>query len=492
MSFWEFLDALVDIVAGLLIVAVLILLVIALYAYIRDITQHQHTIRRNYPLIGRFRYFFEHLGVFFRQYFFALDREEMPFNRAERSWIYRASKKEKNTLAFGSSNPLNKPGSIIFVNSQYPINDKDAQAPQELVFGPQTQNPYKTRGLLHISAMSFGAISKPAVQALSMGAAQSGCWLNTGEGGLSPYHLEADCDIVFQIGTAKYGVCEPAGVLNEEKLKVVAKHPQVKMFEIKLSQGAKPGKGGILPAAKVTAEIASIRGIKAGQASISPNSHQDVNNIDDLLDLIERVRSIAQKPVGIKTVISDAAWLDEFCMAVLKRGKASAPDFITVDGGDGGTGAAPATLIDNMGLPLSESLPMLTNHLQRTQLNERIKVIASGKMVTPVAVAWALCVGADAVTSARGFMFALGCIQSLQCNKNTCPTGVATHDENLQKGLNTQVKKDRVANYVQQLEKEAAIIAHSCGVTEPRQLQRKHARMVISSHESKPLDEIYM
>jgi glutamate synthase domain-containing protein 2 len=263
------------------------------------------------------------------------------------------------------------------------------------------------------------------------------------------------------------------------------------MIEVKLSQGAKPGKGGILPGDKVTAEIAAIRGIPAGQDSLSPNRHVEIATNVELLDFIHRVREISGKPVGFKTVIGSTDWLDELFQEVGRRGIESAPDFITIDSGDGGTGAAPMALIDNVGLPIRESLPLVADLLRRHGLKERIRLIASGKLTTPANVALALCAGADFVTSARGFMFALGCIQSLHCNKNTCPTGITTHDERLQRGLVPEDKARRVMRYQQNMEKEVNVIAHSCGVAEARQLRRQHCRIVQSDGRSVPISEIY-
>ncbi len=459
--------------------------------YIIDITQTQQTIRRNYPVIGRFRYFFEHLGEFFRQYFFAMDREEMPFNRAERSWAYRAAKNENNTIAFGSTRDLRPTGSVLFVNCPYPTLGEDAVPATEVVIGPGCETPYVTDSLINISGMSFGALSVPAIRALSGGARQAGCWMNTGEGGLSPYHLEGGADLVFQIGTAKFGVRDRAGNLSDERLMEIAAHDTVRMFEIKLSQGAKPGKGGILPAAKVTREIARIRGIEEGRDAISPNRHPDINCADDLLNMIERIRRVSGKPVGFKTVVGAYGWLETLFETINKRGPACAPDFITVDGADGGTGAAPMALMDYVGLPLSESLPMVIDMLCEYGLRERVKVVSSGKLITPAGVAWALAVGADFVASARGFMFALGCIQALQCNKNTCPTGITTHNPKLQRGLVSSDKAVRVANYVKNMNYEVGLLAHSCGVREPRELKRFHARIVMENGKSMPLDLLY-
>ena len=467
---------------GLLVVAVL---------FIVDVTQTKHAVRRNFPVVGRFRYLFEHMGEFFRQYFFALDREEMPFNRAERSWVYRAAKGVDNTVAFGSSRDLRPVGTTLFVNCPYPTLESDAAPTDEITVGPYCDKPYVTASIFNISGMSFGAISRPAVLALSNGARMAGCWMNTGEGALSPYHLEGCADIVFQIGTAKYGVRDEDGNVSDEKLREVASHEQVRMFEIKLSQGAKPGKGGILPGEKVTPEIARIRGIRAGEDSISPNRHPEIDSPEDLLDVIHHIRTTTGKPVGFKAVIGAYGWLDSLFEAIHRRGIESAPDFITVDSADGGTGAAPMSLMDYMGLPLRESLPLVVDKLIEHGLKARIKVCASGKLVTPAEAAWALCVGADFVLSARGFMFALGCIQALQCNKNTCPTGVTTHNPRLQKGLDPVDKAERVHRYAEYMNKEIGDIAHSCGVKEPRLLRRYHCRMVQEDGRSVPLDELY-
>ncbi len=461
--------------------------------FVIDKFQTKHAIRHNYPVIGRFRYWFEEMGIFFRQYFFAMDREELPFNRAVRSWIYRAAKNIDNTTAFGSTRDLRQPGTILFANCPYPTLGVDAAEVTAVTIGQNCENPYITTSLFNISGMSYGAISKPAVLALSNGARMAGCWMNTGEGGLSDYHLQGGADIVFQIGTAKFGVRDEHGSLSVDKLKSIAQHSQIKMFEIKLSQGAKPGKGGILPGIKVTQEIANIRGIKVGHDSISPNRHVEVTDEDTLLDMINFVRDSTGKPTGIKAVIGAYGWIDSLCKTIKKRGIDSAPDFITIDSADGGSGAAPMSLIDYMGLPLRESLPLVVNilHKHKHKLNDRIKIIASGKMVTPADVAWALCTGADFITSARGFMFSLGCIQALQCNKNTCPTGITTHNKKLQSGLDATLKAVRVKNYINNMVTEVGVIAHSCGVHEPRQLQRFHARMVVDNGNSLPLDEIY-
>lgn len=479
-----FMAILFIVVVGMAMLAVIVL-------YICDVGQTKHAIRHNYPVIGRFRALFEHLGKFFRQYFFAMDREEMPFNREQRNWVYRSAKNVDMTVPFGSTRDLQPTGTVIFANCPFPTMETDAVESEPIVIGPHCDTPYKAGSFFNVSGMSYGAISRVAVQALSRGAASAGVWLNTGEGGLSPYHQEGGCDLVFQIGTANYGVRDETGRLSEEKLRAVSAIPEVRMFEIKLSQGAKPGKGGLLPGCKVTSDIAAIRGIPEGQDSVSPNRRLEVNSPAELLDFIEHVRTVTGKPVGFKTVIGAYGWLDELFSEINRRGPKVAPDFITIDGGDGGSGAAPSSLMDYVGLPVSESLPMVVDRLVVHGLRERIKVIASGKLINPAEVAWALCAGADFCVSARGPMFALGCIQALQCNKNTCPTGITTHNPRLQRGLDPGEKSVRVASYVKNLVHEVGVIAHSCGVPEPRRLRRHHARMVTGTGRSVLLSDLY-
>lgn len=458
--------------------------------FVIDRSQRGDAIRRNYPVIGRFRHLFSELGEFFRQYFFAMDREELPFNRAQRDWVGRASKGVGNTVAFGSTRNISVPGTPIFANSAFPpLNDMYAKT-EPLEIGPYARTPFAAPSIFNISGMSYGAISKPAVRALSKGAKKAGIWMNTGEGGLSPFHLEGGCDLVFQIGTAKYGVRTETGGLSDEKLREIAAHETVRMFEVKLSQGAKPGKGGILPGGKVTPEIAHIRGIPVAQDSISPNRHPEAGSYDELLDMIAHIREVTGKPVGIKTAVGSVDEMDPLFDVIVARGAEHAPDFITIDGGEGGTGAAPMPLMDLVGMPVREALPRVVDMRDRHGLKDRIRVIASGKLVNPGDVAWAICAGADFVTSARGYMFSLGCIQALKCNRNTCPTGITTHNPRYQKGLVVEDKVDKVAHYAQAVIKEVETIAHSVGVAEPRQMRRRHVRIVQADGTSVPFNRI--
>ena len=482
---------LLEILSALFVAAIGAGFIALVVLYIIDRTQTKHAVRRNFPVIGRFRYLFENLGEYFRQYFFAMDREEMPFNRAQRSWVYRAAKGLDSTTAFGSTRDLSPVGTVFFVNCPFPTLEKNALQAPAMEIGPYAKRPFLAKSFFNISGMSYGAISKPAIRALSKGAREAGCWLNTGEGGLSPYHLEGGADIVFQIGTAKYGVRDKDGSLSSKRLKEIAAHDQVKMFEVKMSQGAKPGKGGILPGGKVTKEIAAIRGIPEGADSISPNRHYEIDSPAAILDMVSHVRRTTGKPTGFKMVLGAYGWLEGLMALIKKRGMRDAPDFITLDSADGGTGAAPMSLMDYMGLPLQESLPRLADILEAHRLRDRIRVVASGKLITPGRAAWALCAGADFVVSARGFMFALGCIQALQCNKNTCPTGITTHNPKLQRGLIPADKALRVRRYAETMRREVGIIAHSCGVPEPRRLQRHHARIVCSDGLSRSLESLH-
>ncbi len=491
MRMFDWAGWIVEVMAISFIVVVGIAALAIIVMFVIDRSQREDAIRRNYPVIGRFRHIFTELGEFFRQYFFAMDREELPFNRAQRDWVKRAISGKGNTVAFGSTRNLGVVGTPIFSNAAFPPLDNQFSASEPMLIGPGARHPYLAPSFFNLSGMSFGAISRPAVTALSQGAKEAGIWMNTGEGGISPYHLQGGADIVFQIGTAKYGVRNRDGSLNDDKLREVAARDQVKMFEVKLAQGAKPGKGGILPGGKVTAEIAEIRGIPEGQDSISPNRHLEIANFEELLDFLSHIREITGKPVGIKTVMGGQQPFRDLFVLIRERGLDSAPDFITIDGGEGGTGASPLPLMDLMGMPISEALPELANLLREYGLKDRIRLIASGKLMVPGDVAWALAAGADFVTSARGFMFSLGCIQAMKCNKNTCPTGITTHDPRFQKGLVPEDKYKKVAAYAKNIVKEVELIAHSVGVSEPRLLRREHVRIVQDTRKSVPMDELY-
>jgi glutamate synthase domain-containing protein 2 len=458
------------------IAAVLALGLAALYR--RDIRQTQHTILRNYPVVGHVRYFAETWGEYMRQYHYLPDWAERPFNRLERSWVYRSAKGVSNLVSFGSENVP----SFLFRNAPFPVLDEEKRSfPGKtigLAAGPGAcREPYHAASFFNISGMSYGALSHAAVSALSRGAKQAGIWLATGEGGLAPFHLEGGGDVVMQMGTAKYGVRDADGALSETRLREIAALPQVRMFEVKLAQGAKPGKGGILPGAKVTPEIAAIRGIPAGQDSISPNRHRDIGSVDELGRFVARLRDITGKPVGVKFVVGDPAFLDEWFADCAARPQ-GCPDYVQVDGGEGGTGAAPAPLVDYVGLPVTAALPLVAAARARHGLEERVRIIASGKLITPDKVAWALCMGADFVSSARGFMFSLGCIQAMKCGSGRCPTGVTAAEPRLIAGLDPADKAVRVARYATRVREEVEIIAHACGLTDPTGFRPHHVTAI--------------
>jgi len=461
---------------ALVLTALLLLSFAALYVHNRR--QTAHTILRNYPIVGYFRYFAETLGEYMRQYQYLPDWAERPFNRLERAWIYRSAKGVSNLLSFGSENVP----SFVFRNAAFPVLDEEKRPyPGKQIgigAGPGAcRTPYLATSFFNISGMSYGALSPAAVSALSRGAGLAGCWMATGEGGLAPNHLEGGCDVIMQMGTAKYGVRNPDGTLSEDLLRGIAAHGQVRMFEVKLAQGAKPGKGGILPGAKVTAEIARIRGIPVGRDSISPNRHHDIGNVRELGQFIDRVRGITGKPVGVKFVVGDPAFLDDWFTDCVAHPE-GCPDYVQVDGGEGGTGAAPAALIDYVGLPITEALRHVAAARERHGLRERIRIIASGKLITPDKVAWALCMGADFVSSARGFMFSLGCIQAMKCGTGKCPTGVTASEERLISGLDPTDKAARVARYAMRVREEVEIIAHACGVADATGLLPRHVTQI--------------
>ena len=457
------------------IAIVLLLALAAIVAiYIHDVNQTQHTILRNYPVLGHFRYFAETWGEYMRQYHYLPDWVERPFNRIERSWIYQSAKNVSNYISFGSETIP----SFAFRNAPFAVLEEDCKPYPGLQIGVSEgpgacEKPYFAKSFFNISGMSYGALSHAAVTSLSRGAKMAGVWMGTGEGGLSPFHLEGGADIVFQIGTAKYGVRDDKGELSEDKLRAIAAHETVSMFEVKLAQGAKPGKGGMLPAAKVTKEIAAIRGIPEGQPSISPNRHKDIASVRQLGDFIARVRRTTGKPVGVKFVVGDERYLDEWFADCVNHPE-GCPDFIHVDGGEGGTGAAPAALAESMGMPITLALPLVVAARERYGLVKRIRIVAAGKLVTPDKVAWAMCAGADFVVSARGFMFALGCIQAMKCGSGHCPTGVTAADPKLIRGLDPTDKAVRVMHYAQRVRDDVEMIAHSCGVAGPDGLAPWH------------------
>jgi glutamate synthase domain-containing protein 2 len=471
-----------------LFVVIVLGLFLALVA-LRDLTQKRHTVTRNFPVVGHLRYLFEELGQPFRQYFFQGDLEERPYNRVTRSWVYASAKGENNQIGFGSQVDHEAVGRMHFIPSIYPTLERSPELPRPAVIGPHRAEPYHPRRFVNISGMSYGALSANAVLALSRGARLAGCYMSTGEGSLSPYHVEGGGDIVYQIGPAKFGVRDADGAFDEGRAREIFARPQVKMIEIKLGQGAKPGKGGLLPRHKITPEIAAIRGIPLGQDCHSPNRFEEFDDARSLLDFIERIRTLTGKPVGIKLVTGGTTEVDALCAEMAHRG--DGPDFVAVDGKEGGTGAGPLALADHVGLPLIDGLTMVDGALRRYGLRDRVTLIASGRIATGGDVATHIALGADLVHIGRGFLFALGCIQALRCHTNRCPAGVTSHSRWLQSGLDPADKAARVANYSLALERDLQMIAHACGVRHPSELNRRHVLVNVSPGVRKSLAELY-
>lgn len=460
------------------LIAAAALLVLGLLA-LQDITQKEHAVRRVYPLIGRLRYITERFGPELRQYIVTSDLEERPFTRIQRSWVYQSAKGVNNAVGFGTQHDTSHPGAFHFLPSPYATLDREAPllALPPHVIGPDRARPFPVRTRVNIAPMSFGALSGAAVRALALGAARAGMYINTGEGGLSSYHLVNGGDVIFQLGPAKYGARTPDGQLDWERLAEIGRMPQVRAIEIKLGQGAKPGKGGILPAVKVTPEIARMRGIEPHKASYSPNRFEEYEDFPSLLDFVERVRAAVPVPVGIKIAIGDPVFADQLAQELARSGRG--PDYVSVDGSEGGTGAAPPSLSDHMALPLADALSEVDNAYRRHGVRDRITLIAAGRITNGAEVAFALALGADLVNVARGFMMSLGCIQALRCHTNECPTGVTTQHAWRQRGLVPEDKAVRVANYAHALQDDLMTVVRACGLRSPAELTREHFEVII-------------
>ncbi|NBA84196.1 FMN-binding glutamate synthase family protein [Emticicia sp. CRIBPO] len=440
---------------------------------VSDILQKKHTIKNNFPLIGRFRYILEDFRPEIMQYFVETDTEGSPINRLNRSLIYQRAKNETDTTPFGTRLNVYAEGYECMAHSMYPKKaeevDKD---PRVLIGGEACKQPYSA-SILNVSAMSFGSLSENAILSLNKGAKIGGFAHNTGEGGLSPYHLQNGGDLIWQIGTGYFGCRTESGDFNPVTFKINAAQPSVKMIELKLSQGAKPGHGGILPAKKNTLEIARIRGVKPFTDVLSPTYHTAFSNAEGLMHFIAELRDLSEgKPVGFKLCVGNKEEFTDVCKAMVKTG--IKPDFITVDGGEGGTGAAPVEFSNSIGLPLEEGLTFVSDTLKAFDLKKDIRVIASGKVFDGFHIAKTLALGADLVNSARAMMMALGCIQALECHTNSCPVGVATQDKSLMKGLDVGEKSVRVANFHKNTIHSFVELLAAAGLAKSSELKRKH------------------
>lgn len=436
----------------------------------RDLAQSYHSLPRNYPVLAHMRYLLESIGPEIRQYFIESDTEERPFSREQRSVVYQRAKNQLDKRPFGTLLDLYDDGAEWMSHSLTPSNPDPGTF--RITIGGDRAQPYSA-SVLNISAMSFGSLSPNAVTALNRGAARGGFYHDTGEGGVSRYHRDAGGDLVWEIGTGYFGCRDAAGQFDPEQFAATASDPQIRMIEIKLSQGAKPGHGGILPGAKVTPEIAAARGVPVGEDVLSPAAHSAFHTPLELVDFVDRLRELAGgKPVGIKLAIGHPhEW---FAIVKAMMARDSMVDFVVVDGGEGGTGAAPLELINRLGMPLDDALLLVHNTLVGCGLREHIRIGAAGKITSAFKMARTMALGADWCNSGRGFMFALGCIQSLSCHTDKCPSGVATQDPWRNRSLDPTDKAERVYQFHRNTVAALASLLASAGLNHPQELGPRH------------------
>ena len=469
-----------------------------LLVFIHDMVQKKHAILRNFPVVGHLRYLLEKIGPELRQYWVANDKEEMPFTRAERSWVYATSKKQNNNFGFGSSELMYDTGYPILKHSAFPTRDKyDAHGnlltssmPCAKLIGAahNRKNSYRPESIVNISAMSFGSLGKNAVAALNLGAKEAHCYHNTGEGGISPYHKFGG-DLVWQIGTGYFGARDAEGKFSMEVFKqAIENNPTVKMIEIKLSQGAKPGKGGILPKDKITEEISKIRGIPRDRDCISPNSHSEFTNVSELVEFIESLADISGLPVGIKSAVGESQFWEE--LATQMKATNQGPDFITIDGGEGGTGAAPLAFADHVSLPFKIGFKRVYTIFKNHDLINDITWIGSSKLGFPDRAVVAFAMGCDLINIARESMLSIGCIQAQQCHTGHCPSGVATHNAWLIRGVDVPTKSKRAAQFLKGLRKEILQLTYACGYTHPCQFTGQDIEISSGVNLFDPLEKI--
>lgn len=447
-------------------------ILIIVLVLLRDMFQKRHTIVHNFPVVGHLRYLLESIGPELRQYIVANNREELPFNRRQRTWMYASSKKENHYQGFGTDQDIHESGYIFIKPAMMPLPfdhkaDLGKPCPSAKIIGPHRAKPYQPSSLINISAMSYGSLSANAITALNEGAKMFGCYHNTGEGGISPYHKKG-ADVCFHFGTGYFGVRDKEGNFSIEKMvETVQQNPCIKMIEVKLSQGAKPGKGGVLPGSKITKELAEIRGVHVGEDVISPSYHSAFSTVPEMVDFIETIAKETGLPVGIKAAIGKMEMWEE--LAELMRNTGYGPDFITVDGGEGGTGAAPPSFADHVALPWVYGFSQVYKVFQRYGLTNKVTFIGSGKLGLPDSAIMAFAMGVDLIHVAREAMISIGCIQAQSCHTNRCPTGIATNNKWLESGLDPSLKSVRFANYMKNLTKEIMEITHACGYEHPCQ-----------------------
>lgn len=466
-----------------------------LLLFVYDKSQNDDPIQRVFPVVIWGRKLLVSMGPLLRQYLFSNDQEETPYNRITRKWIYESSRGARNTIGFGTQLDMEKVGSYIimpatFTNVKSKTGEEVGHSYQKVIGQHTGVETVTLTHFVHISAMSYGALSYRAHAALNKGAKMAGIMHNSGEGGLAPCHEYGGADLIFQIGTAKYGVRDEDGNLDYELLKQTADHPQVRMFEIKLAQGAKPGKGGMLLKEKITKEIADIRKIPMGKDAFAPARHKEFNDVNGLFDFIDNIRKTVNKPVGIKMVIGHTAEIEDIA-AKMSNEPGRGPDYIVIDGGDGGTGASPLVLSSYAGLPMKQAIAVADWALRRHKVRDKVVLFASGKIATPIDIAVAMALGADAVYIARGFMLSLGCIQALECHTNSCPTGIATQNKRLEKALDIEAAARRVKTYADTLYNETQMLAESCGYDNPNQITSDDIMVVTSPGHLDYLSELH-
>ncbi len=457
---------------------------------VHDMRQTDHSLRRNFPLLSRGRWLLEFLRPYLRQYLFEGETDGMPINRMYRSVVYQRAKGARDTIPFGTKMDTYSDGYEWISHSIGAIDKSgDGEHPRVLVGGPDCTQPYSA-SLLNVSAMSFGSLSPNAIRALNAGARRGGYAHNTGEGGLSDYHLEHGGDVIWQVGTGYFGCRAENGGFDADKFAENAHRDGVKMIEIKLSQGAKPGHGGILPAIKNTPEIARMRGVEPHTTVASPPGHTAFSTPLEMMRFIAMLRQLSGgKPIGFKICVGRESEIVAICKAMVETG--IKPDFITVDGGEGGTGAAPLEFSNSIGMPLRDGLAFVCDCLSGFDLKKDIRVIASGKIISGFDMVKNMALGAELCNSARGFMLSLGCVQSLICNTNHCPTGVATQREDLNKGLVVTDKSERAYRYQHETVERVVEIIAAAGLRNPTELNRTHIFRRINQHDVRRYDELF-
>ena len=463
------------------IIFIVILAVLALAVY--DLFQTGDPICRNYPVVGHGRHFLSELGPKLRQYIVADNNEERPFNRDDREWVHRSAAKGNNYFGFGTDNDIERtPGYLIIKQATFPLFDHQ---PEDEGYDPNytieskkilgkargRKGAFRPNSIINISAMSYGSLSGPAVEAMSRGSAICGCMQNTGEGGVAPHH-DHGSDLIWQLGTGYYGARAADGKFDEKRFVETCERYNVKAIEIKLSQGAKPGRGGVLPGKKVTPEIASIRGIPVGKSCLSPNAHRMFSNADEMLDFVEHVAELSGVPVGIKSAVGQLDFWHELT-GLMKKGDRGI-DFLAIDGGEGGTGAAPLTFSDHVSLPFRVGFKRVHQIFEDAGLSDKVTFIGAGKLGFPEETLLSTAMGCDLIYVARTAMLAIGCIQAQICHTGKCPTGVATQDKWLMRGLDPTDKSARLANYVTTLRKEVLQLCRACGVEHPADMTLNH------------------